>query len=322
MKKVSHVLILAAMFGAHDAFSGTIIADKVVAQEVQTSELSLPPPFGPEILYYNFETNGGGVVTDSSGNGNHGTASRSLWNQGGALLSAGAGSFDGSAVYQLSGDYVTLPATINFPALDDYSVSVWFKHDGGGYTSTNQYGHKLVDKSAESHDWCLVMTAEQPSAGTVGVLLNEGGTTVWLSSGAGNYMDNAWHHAVVTRAGGLGQLWVDGQLKAQTNNMVTVNNSSPVCIGNSYSSNMYHRVSWSGRIDEFRVFDYAVSSNDVSRLYQVGSLLVTPPPVAVRVTTNLQVNGSLTVTGKVTFAGAVYTRPRGDLACGIYTNTP
>jgi len=310
------------MFGAHDAISGTIIADKVVAQEVQTSEISLPPPFGPEILYYNFETNGGTIVTDYSSNGNHGTASRSLWVSGGALSSAGAGSFDGSAVYQLAGDYVTLPEALDFPAWNNYSVSVWFKHDGGGYTSTNQYGHKLVDKSAASHDWCLVMIAQQPSAGTVGVLLNESGADVWLSSGTVNYMDNAWHHAVVTRAGNLGQLWVDGVLKDQTNGMVTVNSTSPVCIGNSYSSNIYHRVSWSGRIDEFRVFDYTVSSNEIAHLYQAGTLLLTPPPAAVLIATNLQVNGSLTVTGRVSFAGAVYTRPRGDLTCGIYTNAP
>ena len=321
MTNVSFAFLLAVMFGTRDAVSGTIIADKVIAQEVQTSELSLPPLFGPEILYYNFETNEGAVVTDYSGNGNHGTASRSLWVSGGALSSAGAGTFDGSAVYQLAGDYVTLPDALDFPAWNNYSVSVWFKHNGGGYTSTNQYGHKLVDKSAESHDWCLVMIAQQPSAGMIGLLLNEGGAGVWLSSGTVSYMDNAWHHAVVTRAGNFGQLWVDGVLKAQTNGMVTVNSTSPACIGNSYSSNIYHRVSWSGNVDEFRVFDYAIASNEVLRLYQEGTLVGTLPD-AILVSTNFVINGTLTVTGKVTFAGAVYACPMGDLSCGSYTNAP
>jgi hypothetical protein len=95
-----------------------------------------------------------------------------------------------------------------------------------------------------------------------------------------------------------------------------------LCVGNSRVSNSYWAHGWSGMIDEVRIFDRALSSNEVSRLYTEGALTVTNIAMsAVSVTTNLTVCGGLTVTGAVSFVeGVRYARPLGDLSWGIYTN--
>jgi hypothetical protein len=198
-------------------------------------------------------------------------------------------------------------------------VSVWFLHNGGGDFGPG-YGHKIVDKTCFYHDWNLNL---YPGSGGVGLGLYENGTGIGMD-GATNYMDNAWHHCVVIRNGNLGEFWVDGVRTGFLENMFSVYSYSDVCVGNSFSDDYYQRKSWSGMLDEVRIYDRALSSNEVVRLYTVGALLVTnAAPDAVVVSTNLTVTGGLTVTGRVSFAeGVFYTRPLGDLSCGIYTNAP
>ena len=73
-----------------------------------------------------------------------------------------------------------------------------------------------------------------------------------------------------------------------------------------------------------RVFDQALGSNDISRLYAENRLPGTNAvPIALLVTTNLAVGGCVTVSGEVSFAeGVLFSRPLGDLSCGSFTNAP
>jgi hypothetical protein len=288
--------------------AGTVTVDRVLADGIYVREIGLRPPKTDEVLYYPFSTDEGGTVSDASGNGHDGAVSGCVWANSGPH--GGCMSFDGS------GDSIDVGSAPNFPTWSRYSVSVWFLHNGGGDFGAG-YGHKILDKTSMMHDWKLTV---YPSGGFVDLGLYEstGGTS--MNDGTINYMDNMWHHVVVVRDGTNGFLWVDGVLRYQNRSMISVNSSSDVCVGNSYSTDYYQRKSWSGFIDEVRIYDRSLSSNEVARLYTEGCLGARS---AVCVTTNLTVCGGLSVTGRVSFAsGVAYARPLGDLSCGVYTNAP
>jgi hypothetical protein len=313
-KNVLSYVMFAALAIPVAAGAGTVTADRVLADQVLVREIGMRPPKAPDALYYSFDSDQGGSVTDDSGNGHDGTVYGSVWSSTGPYAGGAMGfNYDGACV-----EVGTAP---DFPSWDAYSVSVWFLHDGGGYMDPSQYGHQMIDKTDWYHDWHLYLW---PFGGSVGVGMYENGVGVGMGDGSINYMDNAWHHCVVIKNGNLGEFWIDGALKSTCDVLFPVYNSMTLCVGNSRVSNWYWAHSWSGKIDEIHIFDRAISSNEVARLYTEGSLPVTNVSAsAVSVSTNLTVCGGLTVTGLVSFAeGVHYALPLGDLSCGIYTNRP
>lgn len=162
-----------------NVWSGTLTAEKVIADEVLAKEIGMrPPPDG--ILFYPFDEDEGAVVTDYSGSGNDGAAAGCVWTDAGHR-SAGAMSFDGVS------DYINAGSVSNFPALVQYSVSLWFLHDGGGDMSPG-YGHKLLDKTTWYHDWKLYLWPyEGEGVGHVGRGIYEGGASTGLGDGSRNY---------------------------------------------------------------------------------------------------------------------------------------
>jgi hypothetical protein len=295
------------------ARAGTVTVEKIVADEVLTREIGPRPPAGGEELYYDFAADAGAVAADASGNGRDGTVSGCVWTDGGPYA-GGAMFFDGVD------DYIAADGCPDFPAWERYTVSLWFLHNGGGDFNPG-YGHKMVDKTSWYHDWTLIL---YPFGGTVGLSIYEGGASTAIADYVTDYMDSSWHHLAVIRDGPDGRLWVDGALKSTCTNMFSVYSTSDVCVGYSFSGDYYQRKSWSGLLDEVRVYGRALPSNEVAQLYAEGFLTLTntPAPV-VSVTADLTVAGGLTVTGNVSFAGGVlYSLPLGDLSCGVYTNAP
>ena len=97
--------------------------------------------------------------------------------------------------------------------------------------------------------------------------------------------------------------------------MMSVTNSAPVCVGNSYSGDYYQRKGWHGQLDEIRIFDRALSADGIRALYTEGSLRL-----GVYFDGGVDVRGGLDGAGGAAFGGAVYARPLGDLSCGACTN--
>jgi hypothetical protein len=82
-----------------------------------------------------------------------------------------------------------------------------------------------------------------------------------------DYRDDAWHHAVVVRDGGHGEMWVDGERVGVNESIQTVSNSGPLLLGYSKSSDSYQREYWSGKLDEFMVYDRALSQGEIMAIY-------------------------------------------------------
>ncbi len=293
--------------------SGTSqIADEVQATTVRTLEITGLPLPEDCALYYDFaEEPVDGYVVDRGTNGYDGAAANCTWTS--------AGRFNGGAMaFDSNNDSINVGYELNFPAWEQYSVSVWFLHDGGGDLGP-QYGQKMVDKTSWYHDWHLSIhpVGNSNDRGDISLSLYEGGNGGGMGDDSRNFGDGQWHHVVVVRDGANGQFWVDGVLKDTSTNMISVFSTSPLCIGNSYSGDYFQQKGWSGMLDEVRIFDRPLGADEISELYADG-VLRTP---GVHFGTNVVVHGSLAVTGAVSIVGGVTClRPLGDLSCGIYTN--
>ena len=86
------------------------------------------------------------------------------------------------------------------------------------------------------------------------------------------YDTNHWYHLVVTLDSTNGSLYVDGQLEGTLGGQPFGQNNGNFYIGGSVSQNTEY---FSGIIDDVRIYNRALSSNEVAQLYSIES---TPAP--------------------------------------------
>ena len=142
-----------------------------------------------------------------------------------------------------------------------FSVSMWVKL----YTDTN-YRSGIVDNTSDNAP--KIMTHE-----------NEAGITFGEASyrcNTGTLNNNQWYHLVFTLDGTDGKIYKDGSLYSTGTFSSSYNTGHDFkYIGHSgpylYNSNNSFR----GAIDQIRIFDRAVTSSEVTELYQDGDTPIT-----------------------------------------------
>ncbi len=193
--------------------------------------------------HYKFENN----ANDSIGS-NHGTVTGTVTYPAGKI--GQAIDLDGTE------DYVTLPAGL--VNTDDITISAWVNWDGGGIwqrifdfgNGTSQY--MFLSPSSYSNTLRFAIT-------TAGNGAEQRLDTTQLTAGQ-------WVHVAVTLDGDVGKLYVGGQLK-NTNSSMSLNPSdfNPALnyIGDSQWSD---DPLFDGSIDDFRIYNYALSPDDIAML--------------------------------------------------------
>lgn len=309
------VLSSVASDGAVETDETVVTHSQIRADVVQTRTVSSLPlsPAGLE-LHYDFATDAGnGKVIDTSWNGRDGASSGCVWTNAGCFA-GGAFAFSGN------NSSVNVGMDVNFPRWSEYTVSVWFLYDGGGDVGP-QYGIKMVDRTSMYHDWHLSLhpIGHDQDTGAVSLTLYEGNASRSLVDGTRNWGDGLWHHAVVVRRGTRGELWMDGTLRAEMENMIDVYSESALCVGNSYSTDYYQRKGWSGLLDEVAIFGRALSTNEIVHLHAEGIPAGAESHIAFA--TNVVFQGGVSFAEDVVFgAGVRLLCPQGDLSFGNYTN--
>ena len=250
MKSIISILTIVILFSVYSLHASTVVVDNLYADEVFVSEISALNP-ETAMIYYAFEENVGTVAADSTTNAHDGVISGCVWSSDGKY-NGGSMTFSGNS------SKISVTSAPNFPQWAKYSVSDWFLNNGGGDFG-NGYGHKIIDKTSMMHDWYIMLYPTGGSPGHIAFSSYESSTSRGMGNSDKNYMDNMWHHVVVVKDGTNGYFWVDGELKRTRNDMITVNSSSKLCIGNSNSTDGYQRKGWSGKLDEVRIYDYALS---------------------------------------------------------------
>lgn len=244
-------------------FTGTDANSDAVEYEVQISASS---SFLNENLtsFYKFDENTGTSVGDASGNGNTGTWQGTLgsqWNTG--KINSG-GNFNGTD------NYVSTTTQYNNPL--NFSTSLWFKSSSVAGTPLLNFQSGQTGTTNDSTDRDMYLDTNGKVRFNVYT-----GVEVSIVS-ANSYNDNAWHFAVATSDSlGNNTLYVDG-ISVGTSSGVPQSYNGWWRIG-AYKLAGYTNANsgyFSGLIDEVGIWSKALSSTEVTQLYNSGNGLAYP----------------------------------------------
>ncbi len=231
--------------GRHEVGIGLL--RPVVVEVPGVLGLATGKPFWTEglVLWLRFEEGKGSVAYDSSGAGNHGTVRNAQWVPGrfGRALR-----FDGRS------SFVEVPDSPSLNPRKELTLEAWilpFSWDVG-------FNRRVMQKSGLQDDRQYRLTAEW------GLfkfdIFEVGGVAASLPQ------PGRWHHVVGVYDGRKVQLWVDGKLAAEREAKGEIPvTTSPLFVGTKRA--YAPRSDWfNGLIDEVRVYNRALSPEEIRKL--------------------------------------------------------
>jgi hypothetical protein len=164
--------------------------------------------------------------------------------------------FPGATSYVVASglaSYDTLPLTL----------SQWLYIDPTADTSSNRYSLRMAHSSSPWYAYRIYADSNELRCGFV----SSGGSESTCLADAG-YKKGQWYHVLCTiDASGNGNIFIDGVQQADTCNPGSLYNADSTLRigGNNGSIN-----DWQGYIDDVRIYNRALSAEEVQRLYQLG----------------------------------------------------
>ena len=244
----------------------------VTAQTAQSTDTNLGINNGL-VGYWSFDgaTISGNTIKDMSGNSNNGTnngATSTLGKRGQAM------SFNRS-----SSQYISTPVPTSLNGTNsNIAVSMWVKRD-----AINDYGawYKIGTISVGGGDGFGIGVGGNLSIpGNRIMFLYEG--VAWVDTGVDYPSDNAWHHFVlVLSPTAYPTLYMDGaQIYTNTGyagyGYAIGSLGTPVSqIGGYMAAGSENRY-WTGKLDEVRIYNRALTADEVGQLYRAGEIKIKP----------------------------------------------
>ena len=221
---------------------------------------------GNPIAYFEVGETSGTTAVDSAGN-HDGTYTNGVsLGADGIVSGSTAASFDGS------NDFVEIPHSDDM-LLDNGTVTMWFKADDLDGTDA------LFSKDSSNFDDGGHITARVVN-GELEVRLQSDDERYYVSGGS--VAEDEWHQITFTFGGDGMQLYLDGELVDSddyTGGLGTTSGddgnhepwtlgASQVASGNEVANNL--RDHFDGELDEFAIYDHAMSADDIQSLYTAG----------------------------------------------------
>ena len=239
----------------------TSTPDVVENEEVSTPKITPTPILDNGLLaYYSFD-NPEKLGADTSNNGRNGTNIGATSDRQGRK--GGAAYFDGKSKIEIEGFR-------DFRWGSDFTVSVWFKRTG----EWNTYQGIVNNGYYTNGSWEIRMEREYEGKMLGGGIVTSSSRETW------DYINiqasqNKWHHVVMTYDGERLLFYLDGRRKStdkDTNisgNIIPQN--TPVTIGQAgfgidSGKDQEH---FYGYIDEVRIYERALSYEEVKKLYEL-----------------------------------------------------
>lgn len=256
------VLTLTNVQAADVAFYSVTVSNAVSGIASASALLNIngyaDPTWKGLVAYYQFNGN----ANDQSGNGRNGT-------NNGAVLSADR--FGNSATaYRFDGSQNLTFGSVPLSQVDNWSLCAWISP-----SSLNQQGFAVTmgtddTATADGFAFGVASGANQAGKKLVGVL----GGVVWFDSGSAFSISNRWHQVVMLRAGGVTKFYLDG---IQTANTTTAVPRMPTAfyIGSATGIRYFQ-----GQIDDVRIYNRALSADEVDYLYQLESQATPVAPLS------------------------------------------
>lgn len=196
------------------------------------------------------------TATDVSANSNDGTLKSdpkpAIGNIGQAL------EFDGVD------DYVEVSNEENFD-IDRITVSFWARVEG--QSSDNDYPRPVSKGQSATNNGAYGIRVTDPDQNGAGFRVKDSaGSTHDAVDSSGIENDKQWHHYVGVYDGSIQKFYIDGDQKGSNSWSGTINDvSDPVHIGDGNNERHFN-----GDIDNVRIYDRALSDNEIQRLYSLG----------------------------------------------------
>ena len=208
----------------------------------------------------------GNIAYDRSGQGNNGTLTNGPARAPGKV--GQALNFDGS------NDYVTMGDVLDFERTDPFSISVWYK--ANFISPTAQYRIIAKQNNAGVYEGYGLQIRGDVTNDPFRFALNNNSGSNQIQVDWPRPNNTNWHHVVLTYTGssvasGM-QGYVDGV--AQTMTVVTDNLTATTLTTRPFNIGSWDNggSSWfDGLIDEVRVYNRALSPDEIKRLYNMGA---------------------------------------------------
>ena len=182
-------------------------------------------------------------------------------------VSYGVGEFDLAGVFNGSSSYINLPLKPIYDGRNNITTSFWFNvsDSGRGVLFTDYAG---------SNDWNLIVSINRISVGDIYIETRYGGNNA-ANQITGTYSDGAWHCITIVLNQSTNQriTYIDNILKETTaisSASWTGVSTQRVTIGDLYNTNTSSyqgTYALDGQIDQVRIFNKALSSSEVTTLY-------------------------------------------------------
>ncbi len=227
------------------------------------------PVFNTGLIgYWNFQEGAGSNVYDKSGYDNDGvwTGTAEYWADG---KIGGGGNFDGGTTYVDCSD----PAEFEFGS-NDFTISAWAYRNTGWETWDGIVAGKWnTGSSPGTNEFNFIHGG---SSDTYPRLAIESGTETYVATSSETTYDDTWYHIVGMRTGDYLKIFVNGVEKGDVYiGNVSVNNISGRTLqfgkidGGSYGLNGY--------MDEVRIYNRALSDDEIQRLYKLSQPKILAP---------------------------------------------
>jgi hypothetical protein len=200
--------------------------------------------------HYALNEGTGTIATDASGNGNNGTINGATWATG---KSGGGLSFDGN-------DYVikTNPSAGLKPSLE-VATAAWIK------TSATDTGGAEIVSMGDSY------ALRVETNGNIRLFYYNGSSWNSIKTTGVNVLDGAWHHIVGQKTSTALQIYVDGISKASTPNTGTIAYTRGTDLFIGRHGDGVDNYNFNGIIDDIRIYNRALSNQEVQNLYTNGT---------------------------------------------------
>ncbi|WP_370479275.1 LamG-like jellyroll fold domain-containing protein [Tamlana flava] len=199
------------------------------------------------VSQYDFE----GDILDSSINLNHGAISGATFT--GGHIGSGAINLDGS------NDFVQLPADI--ANHQEITVAAWVNWNGGGFQQ------RIFDFGIGEEEYMSL----SPNGAGFGMrfAITKGGFSTEQALTVPKLTSGVWKHVALTLGASGAKIYVDGDLVGE-NTGITLRPEDIVAVKNYIGRSQYNQHAYfSGKIDDFRVYNYAMSPEQISDLHSV-----------------------------------------------------
>jgi DUF1680 family protein len=218
------------------------------------------------VVWYKFDETSGTAASDSSGSGKNATLTGATW---------AAGKINNAVSLNGSSQYVSMPAGF-ISTLNDLTIATWVKlnavttwtriFDIGSSTTVNMF-----------------LTPSSGSAIRFAITTNGSGSEQRIN-GTAALPSGSWQHVAVTLTGSTGTLYVNG-VQVGTNTAMTLKPSSLGSTTKNYiGRSQYSDPYLNGLVDDFRIYDRALSVSEIQAL--AGSSTPAPStPTPVRTAT-------------------------------------